>query len=65
MGLCMNTEKYISVGKIVLVVAGEAVISFFVGASGTYENPQTLAGVMLFIGLEALRHWRVQMRRGG
>ncbi|MCS2172779.1 hypothetical protein MUU46_21075 [Scandinavium sp. TWS1a] len=61
----MNTEKYISVGKVALVVAGEMAISFLVGVTGTYENPQTLAGVMLFIGLEALRHWRVQMRRGG
>ncbi|MBE0184158.1 hypothetical protein FOT90_00915 [Klebsiella aerogenes] len=58
----MNKEKLLSASAIAATVIGEAIISTAVGASGTYDHPATFAGVMLFIGLEAMRHWRMNMR---
>jgi len=43
----------------VLVVLCEILISVLVGgAFDTYGKDNTLAGVILFLGLEVLRHWR-------
>jgi hypothetical protein len=55
----VNKEKILAVSVVVFMVAVEAAISTFVGASGD----STLAGVILFIGLEAMRHWRIYMKQ--
>jgi len=44
---------------VMLVVLCEIVVSALVGGMfDTYGKDNTLAGVVLFLGLEVLRHWR-------
>lgn len=58
----MDKEQIKSIGGVVLMVIAEAAVSIVVGGSGSYEAPSTLAGVVLFIGLEAMRHWRLHLK---
>ncbi|EMK1731223.1 hypothetical protein V8N76_004529 [Salmonella enterica] len=50
---------------VVAVVAVEAFAGYVVGSQYTDTDIPMLAGVILFVGLEAMRHWRMQMRRTG